>query len=162
MEENDAKNRLIVNYWQLSKRSEITHALQLSPVCRKCWIIFRGNTPICLEISKSTFEVMDVLLNSNRVFSLMTHFDSSHQLIWYYKEHHHRKGPIDGINGIVKNLVRKKISGADQNNDVVQQEFLKIAEQLYLQRLGGLVLLLLLLQLLKPVWHSSILIYLLI
>ncbi len=40
IEENDAKNCLIMNHLQLLKRSEITHALKLLLLCRKCWIVF--------------------------------------------------------------------------------------------------------------------------
>ena len=46
---------------------------------------------------------------SRYVFSLMTHFDSSYQLIWYYNERHRGKGPMDGIGGTVKNLVFRHV-----------------------------------------------------
>ena len=39
----------------------------------------------------------------------MTHFSSDYTIQWYYNERHHRKGPMDGVEGTVKNMISQHI-----------------------------------------------------
>ena len=42
---------------------------------------------------------------SRFVFALMTHSNPDCTIQWYYNERHHRKGPMDGVGGTVKNMI---------------------------------------------------------
>ena len=39
------------------------------------------------------------------VFSLMSCYDRTLKVSWFYNERHHGKGPMDGVGGTVKNVV---------------------------------------------------------
>ena len=58
---------------------------------------------------------------SRYVFSLMSNFDPSYDVTWYYNERHHGKGPMDGLGGTIKiwyfaMLNRGKSSSIPQRN----------------------------------------------
>ena len=42
---------------------------------------------------------------SRFVFALMTHFNPDYTIQWCYNEHHHGKGPTNGVGGTVKNVI---------------------------------------------------------
>ena len=44
-------------------------------------------------------------LRSCYVFSLMSCYDCTLNISWFYNEHHHGKGTMDGVGGTVKNVV---------------------------------------------------------
>ena len=44
-------------------------------------------------------------IRSRFVIALMTHFNPDHAIQWYYNEHHHGKGPRNGVGGTVKNMI---------------------------------------------------------
>jgi len=46
---------------------------------------------------------------SRFVFRLLCDFGKSVKLSWYYNEGHHGKGPMDGVGGIIKNLVYRDV-----------------------------------------------------
>ena len=46
---------------------------------------------------------------SQYVFSLISNFDPSYDVTWYYNERHHGKGPMDGLGVTIKNLVFRHV-----------------------------------------------------
>ena len=48
-------------------------------------------------------------LHSCYVFSLIPCYDHTLNMSWFYKEHHHGKGPMDGVGGTLKNVVFRDV-----------------------------------------------------
>ena len=50
---------------------------------------------------------------SRVVFNFLIFFKKDMSLEWHYNEAHHRKGPMDGIVGTIKNLVYREVLSGD-------------------------------------------------
>ena len=65
---------------------------------------------------------------SRYVFFLLSKFEASINLSWFYNEWHHGKGPMDGIGGTLKNAVYRDVkSGKAIINDA--KEFAEYADE---------------------------------
>ena len=50
---------------------------------------------------------------SRFVFNFLILFQEDVSLEWHYNEAHHGKGPMDGIDGTIKNLIYRKVLSGD-------------------------------------------------
>ena len=74
------------------------------------------------------------------MFALITYFDKSVQLEWYYNEAHHGKGPMDGVGQTIKRVVFGLVKSNkttiktveesiyfSQDDEIIKPSFIKVA-----------------------------------